>query len=596
MSSQSFKSVLIQESAIADLTSEETFAVYSGGAEKTLQKFLATSASNNSIIWNIQVPSENVVVSRHPLLQSDINFTINITNPVPAGQLALNYGSTDALQAFPLQSLFTNYSVMINNTSVTTNLQDILPQVMQMYDKRELTRHNSTTPAYPDNSFGLYSSCVGTNSNPLSSAFDTSYDTSFQPRGSFQLVGLFPARFVGGVYQDNSLVSTGVANETWKVYVFCTVAEPCLALSPFVDIGSDNASGLLGVNTITMTCNVDTTCKRLWSTANTSVAAGILGGYISSISLGTSGAPAGAGVLPSTSAIGFQNTYMLLEFLSLQPSQASQISSKCVVGYMDYPRYISSTNLGTILASASTSLTSQNIQLNSVPDLFIICVRQQMATQSWYNTSGFLEITGISISFNNKSGILASANQQQLFNLSTKNGSCQTWQEFSGGYYGNSVSGAGVLVPSIGSLLVLNPTLDFGLDDTLSASSLGQFNFQITIQCINQYTYSVNPEIVVITANSGLFITEAGVSQTYQGILSKTDVLNAKAQKPVIDTEEYRRLVGGKLSNMGVGRLLKRFRKKASGVAVPEMSSGGALVGGALVGGVRGKKLGKYLK
>ena len=80
--SSSFKTVLIQESAIADLTPEETFAVYSGGAEKTLQKFLATSASNNSLIWNIQVPSESVVVSRHPLLQSDINFTINITNPV----------------------------------------------------------------------------------------------------------------------------------------------------------------------------------------------------------------------------------------------------------------------------------------------------------------------------------------------------------------------------------------------------------------------------------------------------------------------------------------------------------------------------------
>jgi hypothetical protein len=147
---------------------------------------------------------------------------------------------------------------------------------------------------------------------------------------------------------------------------------------------------------------------------------------------------------------------------------------------------------------------------------------------------------------------------------------------------------------------VLNPSLDFGLDDTLSASSLGQFNFQITINCTNQYSYSINPEIVVITANSGLFITEAGVSQTYQGILSKTDVLNAKAQKPVIDTEEYRRLVGGKLSNMGVGRLLKRFRKKAAGVAGPESSGGalvgGALVGGALVGGMRGKKLGKYLK
>ena len=215
-----------------------------------------------------------------------------------------------------------------------------------------------------------------------------------------------------------------------------------------------------------------------------------------------------------------------------------------------------------------------------------------MSTQSWYNTSGFLTQSGISISFNNKSGILASANAQQLYNLSSKNGSCQTWQEFAGGYFGNAVTGAGALVPSIGSLIVLNPSLDFGLDDTLSASSLGQFNFMITINGFNQYPYSIQPEIVVITANSGLFITEAGVSQTYQGILSKTDVLNAKAQKPVIDTEEYKRLVGGKLSNIGVGRVLKQFRDKA----IPRIMSAPSVVsGGGVVGSGRKGKLGKYL-
>jgi hypothetical protein len=480
---------------------------------------------------------------------------------------------------------------MINNTSITTNLQDILPQVMQMYDKRQLTRYNSTTPSLPDNSTGLYSSGVGTNNNALGSVYDMSYDTDFSPRGGFQLRGCFPARFVGGVYQDNSLVSTGVANETWKVYVFATVAEPFLALSPFVDLNADNSSGLLGVNTVTLTCNVDSTCKRLWSTANSAVVASALAGYITSINLGTAGAPVGSGAL-STSSNGFEDSYMLMEFLSLQPSQASQLSSKCVVGYMDYPRYITpSSNLAPIAAGAAYSLTSQNIQLNSVPDLFIICVRQQMSTQSWYNTSGFLAQNQISISFNNKSGILASANQQQLFNLSSKNGSCQTWQEFSGGYYGNSIAGSGVVIPSIGSLLVLNPSLDFGLEDSLSASSLGQFNFMITISGFNQYPYTIQPELVVITANSGLFITEAGVSQTYQGILSKTDVLNAKAQRPVIDTDEYKRLIGGKMSNMGVGRLLKRFRKDAvMRSPAPSVVSGGVIVGS----GRKQGKLGKY--
>lgn len=589
--SNAFKTVLIEESAIADLTPEETFGVYSGAGEKTFQKFLSTSASNNSLIWNIQVPSESVVVSRHPILQSDINFTINITNPVPNGVLCFNLGATDAFQAFPLQSLFTNYSVMINNTSMTTNLQDVLPQVMTMYDKRQLYRYNSTTPAYPDNSVGLYSSGVGTSNNPLGSVYDMGYDTNFAPRGSFQMRGVFPARFVGGVYQDNSLVSTGVANETWKIYVFATVSEPVLCLSPFTDIGSDSVSGLLGVNTITLTCNIDSSCKRLWSTANYAVVANALVPYITSINLGTAGAPGGAGVI-STSSNGFENTYMLMEFLTLQPSQASRISSKSVVGTISVPRYITpNVNLGTFAPNAQFSgIASQNIQLNSVPDLFIICIRQQMSTQSWANTSGYLTLTGCNISFNNKSGILASASQVQLFNLSQKNSSDQSWQQFSGGYYGNSVDGKGANIPSIGSLLVLNPALDFGLDDSISSGSLGQYNFMITLNGFNQYPYTVAPEIVVITANSGLFCVEAGVSQTYEGILSKTDVLNAKSQRPVVDSEEYQRLVGGKFSNMGVGRVLKKFRKKA----VDRSSMPSAMSGGILVGGKKGK-LGKYL-
>ena len=74
--------------------------------------------------------------------------------------------------------------------------------------------------------------------------------------------------------------------------------------------------------------------------------------------------------------------------------------------------------------------------------------------------------------------------------------------------------------------------------------------------------------------------------------MSKTDVLNAKSQKPVVDTEEYKRLVGGRLSNIGVGRVLKRFRRKASSpMAEVPMSSGGAIVGSG-----RGKKIGKFLK
>ena len=592
-----FRTVLIEESIIADLNPTEVFGVYSGAAEKTLQRFQATSASNNSLIWNVQIPSESIVMSRAPMMQADLSFTISI-GAVPAGQLALNYGFTDALQCFPLQSLFTNYSVMINNTSITTNIQDILPQVMQLYEKRELCRYNSTTPSLPDNTQGAFADSVGSNNSPLANVNDLGYDTDFSPRGAFPCQ-IFPCRMVGGVYQDNSLIATGVANETWYVFCFTTVCEPFLCLAPFSDIGSDNQSGLLGINTVTLTCNVDTTCKRLWSTGNSTSTGLLLTSQITGIQLGTALASLDARIGCAVSSQGFANPFLLMEFLSLQASQASRISGKVAIGISDYPRYISSSsNLSPILSQATTTLLSQNIQLNCVPDLFIINIRQQMSTQNWANTSGFLTINSITINFNNKSGILASANQQQLFQLSRKNGACQTWQEFSGKYNSSTVTGTGVIIPSIGSLLVLNPALDFGLDDFLSSGSLGQYNFSISINVTNQYGYTINPELVVMCSNPGLFITEAGVSQTYQGILTKQDVLAAKSQQPVVDSTEYQRLVGGKLSNMGMGKILKRFHHRAS----EKCTGGGAMVGGGeMVGGGKShhqhhRKLGKYLK
>ncbi len=96
-----FKTVLVRDSVIGDITSDLDFAVKSGASQTTYQRFPSTSASNSSLIFSVQVPSENVVIGRDVLLTSGISFTLNATG-VPAGQFVLNYGADTALQAFPL--------------------------------------------------------------------------------------------------------------------------------------------------------------------------------------------------------------------------------------------------------------------------------------------------------------------------------------------------------------------------------------------------------------------------------------------------------------------------------------------------------------
>lgn len=76
--------------------------------------------------------SENVVIDRAVMLTSGLTFTVNAgsatvaTNQVPIGFSVFDYGLTDALQAFPLNSLFTTATAQINNTTVTVNTQDVL--------------------------------------------------------------------------------------------------------------------------------------------------------------------------------------------------------------------------------------------------------------------------------------------------------------------------------------------------------------------------------------------------------------------------------------------------------------------------------------
>ena len=84
-------------------------------------------------------------------------------------------------------------------------------------------------------------------------------------------------------------------------------------------------------------------------------------------------------------------------------------------------------------------------------------------------------------------------------------------------------------------------------------------------------------------------------SQIFTGILTKEQVLATKEKNPVphLATNEYKRLIGGKLSNRGMGALMKMVRempklhhhlmaKEGAG------SSGGGSSGGAHSGGMAG--------
>lgn len=569
----SFKKVLITDSRIADITKEIVYGVEAGPAQSTYQNYVATSQGNSSVTYNIQLPSQEILVDRHVLIQNLMSFTLNITN-VPIGSSAFSYGSTDSPQAFPFMKSLTTISANINNTNVTTNIQDVLDVILKMNDKRELNRLNSWCPSYPDSQIGEYTyvngantfSIVGANCNPMGSASNNALDNDFAPRGSFPAQFIQIDHFIANVYTDSSPISTATT-DTWKVSIQLYTTEPIgLALAPFINSKPFECAGMFGLTNLTFTMNIDSTLKRIWSTSNYAVAGGVKTPYITSITPGIN--PQGG----TAQSQFISQSQMIFNLLSLQPSQSAKIGISQQIPYLEYPRYLSgNSQYQSLTAGQTATLTANNYQLNQIPDKIIIAVRKQMSVQDWSDTASFLTINSISLNFNNNAGLMSSAVPQHLYEASVKQGLNASWNEFSGGLFqNNNTTGVAYKVPSVGSILVLNPVESFNLPgDYLSCGSLGQFNLQFNINVTNQFSYTIPIEILIVTVNSGIMTIQQGQTSVVTGILTKEDVMDANdhGKDFGIDKNSYERLVGGKMINRpltGLRKIAKHLGKVAS--------------------------------
>jgi len=583
--SSDFRTVLIRDSRLG-ITDELSYAVHSGGSNVTYQQYQAITATASNMVFNCQIPSESIVISREILLQSELSLSFAISG-VTAGQSAFDYGSTEAFQAFPLAKLMTTLTATINNCNVSVNLQDVIDPLLRLNDSRELYRYNGMTPTLPDQAYLEYADGVGANNNPLGNYSDQSYDVDQAPRGAFPAaVRLYRFTTAGGAnYVDTSSIATGAAGERWVVCVSALLTEP-LFLSPII-FGDPcyNMNGFSGINTMNFVANIDTTCKRAFSSANNWVIVPSLG------------CPAITGAVPAAAVQPFVGTRLLFNFLSTQPSDLIPVRN--VLPYNEFPRYLSlSTNNPALVPNAVATISSQNIQLNQIPDYFIITARVPMSQQTIKNSASFLEINQISCNFNNASGLLASATQPDLWRISVANGSTQSWVEFSGAAGSTSVAGTGTgsVVPTTGSILILSPTQNLSLADYLSSGSIGQYLFQFNITLRNNTALTFQPEIVVVCCNSGVFTTVSGSSNIYTGLLTKQMVLDAKEKRDVRPVEQavYRRMIGGKMAH-SMSSAIKRMPFISSKHLSHGVASDAGLVGMGHSGGKMGSRLHKYL-
>lgn len=559
MSSADFSKQLVQDERLC-VTDSLKFGVFKSGQNVTTQRYKATSSSPSSQTYSIQTPSEITIIDRKVVWQSTYKLVVS---GIPlAGEYLVNYGVADSLAPLPLHSSATTLQVQVNNNSVAVNIRDILPQLLRSYgDERALSRYDGIAPLKPD-TYADYENLTGVLNNPATS-YASIADNSIEPRGSFyidSIVQTSPTSANGAQTAGDGVITAGtgiVTGTTHVTEITFTSYEP-LWLSPFHFANlSSNQMGVYGVSNMNFIFNIGQ-MNRILRFGNTQARfnyqpAGAFGNtYTGDLTKN----------LPSVTLSEVSSAYLIFQMLTPHPSQL--LPSKNVCDYVDFPRFLT-TNLDAVasatydstasqlVSAGKASLTSNNIQLNQVPDMLLICVRKPMSSQNNADADAFLPISRISINWNNQSGLLANADQQTLFRMSAETTN-QTWNEFRGRACamlsgGNNTNPVANLKATSGSLLALK----FGqhipiVEDFYSCGSLGSFNLQFTIDVENFNHYPVQPEICLVCVNSGLFITSQGVSSVYTGILTKQDVLSASEQKPI--SQKKLRLLGGVSSSV----------------------------------------------
>ena len=555
---QSIRPVLVLDKRLGwGEEGELEFGVQKSGALNRWQRLTTTSSSNNQIVWNSNPPSPGIAMSRNVLMQ--VQFQVTLTGTSPSGMYSANSGYS-CPRYMPLNQCINSLAVLLNGTTLTQNNYQLVNAVAPYSKQSSDDTNASMAPSFAD-TFQDYNDAYNYQGTGVGLGIVQ------DPLAQFgQSPGAYPTR---GSFNIDDVIFTGTTAAT----IFFTTTES-LYLSPFLT-GHDQGEALILLQNFQVTANLQNLAK-VWS-LNTAQAA-LAGITYTSISVNVS-----------------QNPTLLVNFIT--PGALQKIPK--MVSYSYYPTQVYQTNMpgdGTMPISVPVTVTSQNIQFSTIPSRIYIFIRR--SDQSYANFTGglsnaatftdtFAGISNISITWDNRNGILADTNVQALYQLSHKNGYNKSFQAFS---------------QFTGAVLCLNVASDIALNSPAEAPSLQttkQFQAQITATNLGTDATSTWT-LYIVAVNDGLITITENSSIQQQSVLTPQDISDANERPETIEPH----IKSGDMYGGGFFDEAKRFAGKvnkalkqtkavshvASALGHPEIAAAAHALGYGLVGGAHLKK------
>lgn len=452
------------------------YGVLCGGNGVLYKDYSSNSHSNSSTTFSFNPPS-NTITSRKMMIKVPVTIDfLGVATP-GAGLLQSGY---DAFRAFPVSSIIKSLIVKINNSNFNIDLSEVIHPLAHIHSDEELMKFNwSTTPVALDN-FQSYSEAVNTVNNVLNST-NESLPGAIPPRGAFVVKTV-----------------TNVAGDTTAQ----VTADLCEYLMlPPLEWGVKDGKGFVYVDSIDITINWETDLARVWSHA------------------------AGNHTVNSVTTTLESSPSLLIKYI--EPSIVEPLPKVISYPFCNVQRYTNEVSTQMLL-NDSLTLSSRNIEFQSMPSSIIVFARRRPSTKSFTTTDTFLRLSQVSCIINSRSGLLANADPRQLYEISVRNGLKMGWSD----WYGQSVYLQGSDITTLsgaGSILVINPVLDFGLPPNKTTGSLSRTSFTVSVTAQNIGPTLSGFELVVIAQYAGIFsIDDTRYAVKEQGIIRAKDIEDAK--------------------------------------------------------------------
>lgn len=526
-----------------DLKNKKLYSVINGPSEFEIRSFTSNSLSQSQMSFTCHPPSSDTLV--YPIIYKKVTFRVytQATGAAAAGRYGWAQGTTSAADmltrrkiiapcANPLTAVTASETLMINGQSVVSGplgeYQNAFSRFCNDLDDR--TGRQSLAPSMLDESHDYSVGVVGTDGTAY-----TNKDV-FAKYNDLGTTQVSRAAFSGCNYAAADATATGgyaallpytsvyvdqAANPTANVRCFdFTTTEPVM-ISPFYY----NKSAIGQINTLTYSCQF----------ANLERAVRISG----AAALNTAAGMNVLGVVPTSASIMLMfATPKLLEKISRQVSYSYQ--------EITVNSAISNTLAGPA-AFNTDAFQCPGTSLESIPRRVIIWCEESDASRvgagalleaSMIKTNSFkATFDSISITFGNRSGILADANTQMLYHLSKKNGLNMNFSQFD---------------KYIGGVVALDFGIDIPLPDGASVglSSTTQFSVKGTIRNVSGVQVPIQVKYALIY--DGCFNMLNTTVNKNTAVLRSSDILKAQLEAPVMVGEsKVDNVFGGRVNDGG---------------------------------------------